>query len=201
MTVRRPRPGEAAAHGSGAARDRILIAASKLFARRGAAHTGVDAVIAEAGVAKATFYRHFPSKEALVIAWLRAPGTRWFDELRAAIEPPDGVPAERASRLFEAVAQWLEAGDYTGCPYLTTALEALSPEAETGRAARAYIDEIAVYFETLAAEAGHPEPRKAGRQLQTLLAGAISLGVAQRTSRYAVAASGVASALLAALGA
>jgi hypothetical protein len=61
-----------------APRERILGAASELFTRQGVGATGVDSLIETAGVAKATFYRHFPSKDDLIIAWLRDPRTRRF---------------------------------------------------------------------------------------------------------------------------
>src|ERR1700752_4821566 len=57
-------------------RSRILAAAEVLFAENGSARTGGDALIDAAGVAKATFSRHFPSKDALILAWLREPRTR-----------------------------------------------------------------------------------------------------------------------------
>jgi AcrR family transcriptional regulator len=191
-----PRPRSSASPGSAAPRERILLAASSLFGRRGAARTGVDAIIAEADVAKATFYRHFPTKEALVVAWLRSPGTRWFDHLRPAVEA-GADPEDRLNRLVAAVADWLDAGDYRGCPYLN-----MATEAEDGRpaatAVREYLDEIGAYFQGLAASAGHAQPELAGRQLQTILAGSISLGVAHRTSRYVASATAVAREVLAA---
>src|ERR1700694_4431274 len=64
-------------------RDRILAAASALFARNGIRAVGVDAIIAAAGVAKASFYRHFRSKDDLVVAWLRDGRARWLDRVRA----------------------------------------------------------------------------------------------------------------------
>ena len=68
------------------ARDRLVTAASRLFYQNGILPTGVDSVISAAGVAKATFYRHFPSKDDLVVAWLRDPRARWFDRVRAQAE-------------------------------------------------------------------------------------------------------------------
>jgi AcrR family transcriptional regulator len=59
------------------ARQRLLLAASELFYRDGISATGVDALTEAAKVAKATFYRHFPSKDDLVMAWLQQPEARW----------------------------------------------------------------------------------------------------------------------------
>jgi AcrR family transcriptional regulator len=168
-------------------RDRILAAASVLFTRQGIARTGVDSLIARAGVAKATFYRHFPAKEDLVVTWLRDPRTRWFDRVRTLADSEIAKPADRIPALFEAAAQWLEAGDYRGCPYLNTVVELVDPNRPPGRAIREYLAEIGAYIEQQVALAGHPEPARMGRELHTLLAGSIALGVANRTSAHALA--------------
>ena len=182
---------------SSAPRERILAEAVALFYTHGIRAAGIDLLIGRAGVAKATFYRHFPSKEALVVTWLQAPDTRWFDEIRATVETDGRAPGDAVSRLFAAVAAWLEAGDYTGCPYLAAAVEASDGfDRPSSAAARAYLEEIRAYLESLALAAGHAEPLRASRQLQASLAGAITLGVAHRTSRYASAAGEVAEGLL-----
>ena len=188
-------PGGESASASGP-RERILDAASRLFTKRGIGRTGVDTLIAEAGVAKATFYRHFPSKEDLVLAWLRDSRTRWFHRVRALAEAKSRTPAERVSRLFEAAADWLEAGDYRGCPYLNTAVELADPNRPPGHALREYLAEIGTYLEEQARLIGHPDPARVGSQLHTLMAGAISLGVANRSSRYVLVARDAALALL-----
>jgi len=192
------RPQEPETSGPAQARERILDAASQLFTRQGISRTGVDGLIAEAAVAKATFYRHFPSKEDLVVAWLRDPRTRWFHRLRALAEAQAATPAERIPRLFEAAAEWLEAGDFRGCPYLNTAIELADPDRPPGHALRDYLAEIGAYLEEQVALAGHPDPALLGRQLHTLMAGAISLGVANRSSRYVLVARDAALELLAA---
>lgn len=69
-----------------APRERILDVAGALFYREGYRAVGVDRVIAEAGVAKATFYKHFPSKDDLIVAWI----LRADDRARAALPPEDG---------------------------------------------------------------------------------------------------------------
>lgn len=180
-----------------APRERILTAATELFAQDGVGGTGVDALIASAGVAKATFYRHFPSKDDLVVAWLRDPRTRWFDEVTAIAEKRASSPAEVIPSMFEAVAEWLEGDDYRGCPYLNTIFERPNRELATATTVRDTLAEIGAYLEGAAARAGHPDPAKVGFELHALLAGTISLGVANRTGGYAFAASDVARRILA----
>src|SRR6185295_3875081 len=145
---------EPEASGPAGPRERILDAASRLFTRQGIGRTGVDSLIATAGVAKATFYRHFPSKEDLILAWLRDSRTRWFHRVRAIAEANATTPAERVPRLFEAAAEWLEAGDYRGCPYLNTAVELVDPNRPPGHALRDYLAEIGAYLEEQAKLAG-----------------------------------------------
>jgi AcrR family transcriptional regulator len=169
-------------------RERVLAAASLLFAENGVARTGVDTLIEAAEVAKATFYRHFPSKDALVVAWLEDPRTRWFDSIRAQVESHATAPGNVIPLLFQAVAEWLEAGDFVGCPYLNTAVEmsgAANPAWEVGRS---YLAEIEEYLTRMLAEAGHPDAARLGPELHALLAGGISLGVANRSSAHMLAA-------------
>lgn len=162
-------------------RDRLLTAASRLFHEMGIQAAGVDAIIAEAGVAKATFYRHFPAKDDLVVAWLRDPRTRWFDRVRAQAEARGTDPAEVLPRLFDEVAGWLEAEGYRGCAFLNTGVEITDP----GHPARAviteYLHEIEAYLGRVLAAAGYRDPRRLAGQVQTLIVGMISLAVAQRS--------------------
>jgi AcrR family transcriptional regulator len=177
-------------------RERVLTAASELFTQQGIGRTGVDSLIARAGVAKATFYRYFPTKEDLVMAWLRDPRTRWFHRVRTLAEAEAGSPVERLARLFAAVAAWLEAGDYRGCPYLNSASELTDSRRRPAGVIREYLAEVGAYLEETARLAGCRDPAAVGRQVHTLLAGAISLGVANRTSMHVIAASQAALLLL-----
>jgi AcrR family transcriptional regulator len=169
-------------------RARILAAASVLFAENGIARTGVDTLIEAADVAKATFYRHFPSKDALIVAWLRDPGTRWFDRVRAVAESRATTPSEVIPRFFDAVADWLETEDFIGCPYLNTSVEISDPEHPATQAVREMLAEIGAYLEESVAASAHDDAARLGRELHALLAGAISLGVANRTSSFVIAA-------------
>jgi AcrR family transcriptional regulator len=179
------------------ARDRLLTAASRLFRNVGIRGTGVDALIVEAGVAKATFYRHFPSKDDLVVAWLRDSRARWLDDVRANVENNGTAPAEAIPRFFEALADWLEAGNFRGCPYLNSSTELADPSHPARAVITDYLQAIEDYLTELATEAGHRDPRRLGAALQTLAAGAITLGVARRSTQPACIARDAARGLLA----
>ena len=178
-------------------RDRILSAASRLFAGGGIRATGVDALIASAGVAKATFYRHFPSKDDLIVAWLQDPRTRWFEGVRARAEAKAATPDEVIPAFFAALVEWLEAGDFAGCPYLNTAVEIADPDHRATPVVRAYLGEIQGYLREILATAGYRDAGDLASELQVLLAGSISLTVAHRTTSFVVAARTTAARLLA----
>ena len=163
-------------------RNRILDAASYLFSSQGIGATGVDALIEAGGVAKATFYRYFPSKNDLIVAWLRDGRTRWLDRVRRrgeeiAVGSDDAIPA-----FFDAVAEWLEAEGYRGCPYLNTAAELVDPAHPAHRVIDAYLSEVRSYLADLLRSSGRAERGALAGQLHTMLAGATSLSVARRTS-------------------
>jgi AcrR family transcriptional regulator len=169
-------------------RDRILEAASELFPRRGIGASGVDTLIQVAGVAKATFYRHFPSKDDLVVAWLLDERSRWFDRVKRQAEESAGSPDDLIPALFDAVVEWLKAGDYRGCPYLNTAVEIVGPADPARRVVRDYLLEIEAHLRQMLLSQGHPAAEALAAELQTLLAGGIALSVAHRSPEPALAA-------------
>lgn len=173
---------------AGGPRNRIMDAAGVLFAEHGTAQTGVDALIDGAGVAKATFYRHFPSKDALIAAWLQDPRTRWFDRVRTQVEAESAEPDDVIPLLFDAIADWLEGGDFVGCAYLNTSVEISDPGHPASGLVRAYLAEIGAYLEACVAATGHEDAAGLAQEVHALLAGAIALGVANRTSSFVMAA-------------
>jgi AcrR family transcriptional regulator len=107
-------------------------------------------------VAKATFYRHFPSKDDLVVAWLQDPHTRWLDRVRREAEAHHAEPSEVIPLFFEVLADWLETEGYRGCPYLNTAVEIVDPAHPARAAIRDYLDESEAYDYSIDA-AGEPD--------------------------------------------
>jgi AcrR family transcriptional regulator len=179
------------------ARDRLVAAAADLFAANGVQATGVDAIIEAADVAKATFYRHFPSKDDLVVAWLRDPAARWLDDVRARVEASGAQGADAIPVLFETVADWLETEDYRGCPYLNTAAELMEPNHPARVVIRDFLQEVEDYLADKLAAGGYAHPRMLAAELQALLAGSITLAVARRSNASALSARDAAIALLA----
>lgn len=113
------------------ARERVLAAALVLFYRDGIRASGVDRVIAEAGVTKVTFYRHFPSKDALVVAVLELRHERWMAWFRDALERHlRRTGADRLRALPAALREWFASPAYRGCLFVNSMVElgGTSPE-------------------------------------------------------------------------
>ena len=108
------------------ARDRILATAYRLFYRQGIRATGIDKVIAEAGVTKVTFYRHFPSKDALILAFLDLRHRRWMDWFVDALAR-HAAGSRRRVAVVAAVEEWLTADSFRGCAFINSVNE-IGPE-------------------------------------------------------------------------
>ena len=98
------------------ARERILLTAHELFYREGIRATGIDRLILEAGVTKVTFYRHFPSKNDLICAFLEHRHRRWMDWfVDAVVRHGGGVDA-----LSGALAEWFHDPGFRGCAFINS---------------------------------------------------------------------------------
>lgn len=157
------------------ARERILETAGDLFFRRGYSEVGINEIIEKAGTAKASFYQHFPSKEALCEAWLESVHER-SEAFRASLLEGPGAPAERLARYFEQLEQFLTASEFRGCPYTNT--RAASGGECVGICARIrqHKESTRRFFRELAAQA-LPDPIEAvevGDRIFLLYSGATS---------------------------
>jgi AcrR family transcriptional regulator len=159
--------------GESDARDRILETAYELFSHRGIRGVGVDEIIQRAGVAKATFYRHFPSKDDLVIAFLELREQRWSQEfLEAGVQRRGATPEEQLLAYFEVFDEWFHERDFEACSFINTLLE-MGPGHP---AARAAIDHLANIRSGIRERAEQAGLRKAGAfaySFQILLRGSI----------------------------
>jgi AcrR family transcriptional regulator len=169
-----PDAGEGMAQPRGGARTRILDTAYELFANDGIRAVGIDRIIAEANIAKATLYRHFASKEELVLAFLDLREQRWTHEwLRGEIERRAATPRERLLVAFDVLDEWFQRPDFEGCSFINTLLEISDRESEIHRAAVGHLAAIGVILEGYAGEAGVLDQRAVADQSQILMMGAI----------------------------
>ncbi|MFQ6155910.1 TetR/AcrR family transcriptional regulator [Micrococcus luteus] len=138
------------------ARERILETAYELFAKRGIRDVGIDEIIARSGVAKATFYRHFPSKEALVLAYM----DRWYQVRHDAIEEAIAHahnPDDALLAAFNVLDDWFSRGAAEVNTFLHVMIE-FGAEHPLGQAAMAHLAAIRERLAALADAAGLDDP-------------------------------------------
>lgn len=158
-----------------AARDRILRTAIGLFYAQGIHAVGVDTIIGEAEVAKATFYKHFPSKTDLVLAYLDEVDTAWTAQLLAAAQAAGPDPRHQLVGMFDALANACQRDGYRGCGFINAAAEAL-PGTLVHERAVAHKHAIRGWVRDLAVAAGAADPDQLARSLTLLLDGGLSTG-------------------------
>ena len=154
-------------------RDRILDTAYQLFSRRGIRDVGIDEIIERAGVAKATLYRHFVSKDDLVVAFLERREQRWtvaFVEEEATRR--GASPDERLLAIFDIFDEWFRREDYEACSFINTLLE-MRVEHPAGKAAIHHLENIRVLLRRLAREAAMQDPESFAQAFHILMQGAI----------------------------
>jgi AcrR family transcriptional regulator len=136
------------------ARERILDASYELFSHRGIRAVGINEVIERAGVATATLYRHFPSKDDLVLAFLDLREQRWTKDLvEAGAMRRGSTPEERLLAIFDVLDEWFHREDFEAGSFLRVLLE-LGPEHPAGGASVRHLEQIRAIVRHLAEEAG-----------------------------------------------
>ena len=119
-----------------AARQRILDSAYELFSRRGVRGVGIDEVITNASVAKATLYRHFKSKDELVLAFLQQREELWTRGwVEAEARRRGETPEEQLLAIFDLFHEWFQKDDFEGCSFINVLLEMNDREPRSARRA------------------------------------------------------------------
>lgn len=153
------------------ARERLLQTASRLFYERGFRAVGVDEIVAESGVGKMTLYRHFPSKDDLVVAYLERSQAAFDDWFEAALARGDG-PRVKLVMAFETLAELAQSPHCLGCTFQVSAAEFPDPKHVAHRIAVRHKRRIRARFARIAKAAGLSEPHILADQLLMLMDGA-----------------------------
>jgi AcrR family transcriptional regulator len=162
-----------AAAATPSARERILATSYRLFARRGIRGVGVDEVIERSRVAKATFYKHFPSKNDLVLAFLDRREREWTVGLvEAGSDKRGGTPEERLLAIFDVFDEWFASDDFDGIAFITVLLE-MGQSHPLGQASIQHLANLRGIVSGRAAEAGLRDPDEFARSWQILMKGSI----------------------------
>ncbi|MFI5709384.1 TetR/AcrR family transcriptional regulator [Kribbella sp. NPDC051620] len=172
-----------AAKGGRGARERILRAAVELFARDGIHPTGIAKLTDAAHVSTRTFYQHFPSKEALVTAYLERLESDGALLAEAVLGRRDLSARERILELFAELPAGSSPTTVRGCPLHNVAVEAAGTMPEATALVRRHKRELAESLIATSAEAGAREPEILGRQLAVLFEGARALATSLNDTR------------------
>ena len=175
------------------ARERLLAAANELFYDEGVHTVGIDRVIERAGVAKASLYNTFGSKDELVRVYLEGRHAVIAARITGYIERY-GDPRERLLGVFEAQGELFAEPGYRGCAFVSASAE--SPGEGVSRAADEYRGWVRGLLTGLAADAGAPDAELLGRQLHMIYDGASLSTRMDRDPSAAVTARAAAAALL-----
>jgi AcrR family transcriptional regulator len=160
--------------GHSPARQRLLETASKLFYQEGIHAIGVDTIVERSGVGKATLYRHFPTKDDLIAAYLENEDRQhwlWFDEV---IAPYEGSPKAQLLAWFEACTQRLTEPGFRGCSFLNALAEFSEPDHPAHRCAIKHERTFRKRLADLGRQAGARDPEQLADQLLLISNGALT---------------------------
>lgn len=173
--------------------ERILATATSLFESRGIQASGVDTIIAEAGIAKATLYKHFPSKNLLITAYLRDKSDRFYEWLNSRLISKKENSLDILITLCELVEQWIMTPEFHGLPFHIASVEFPDPAHPINQYAAVLAVELQGYLSKIAATAGAKDPDALGQQLTMLFEGAAlverlspGVGAAKRAKNAAI---------------
>ena len=169
-------------------RDRILETADRLFYLQGIRAVGVDTIAAEIGISKRTLYNHFPSKDALITAYLE----RRF----VAPRPSDKSPVEQILGTFDSLERRFSAKDFRGCPFVNAVAECGSVDRSVKKIAVAFKESRRLWFRDLLVQLGVAEAEALATQLTLLVDGSIAQDLVRDDPAMARAAKEAAMVLL-----
>jgi len=166
-------------------REHLLDVASRLFYRKGIRVVGVDEIVAEAGIAKMTLYKYFPSKEDLILAFLRKRDLDLRASFELKLKAQSGTPTARLLAVFDLLAEWFGSTDFRGCAFINAVSEIADPAHPTRQVALEHKRSVQAALRSLATEAGLREPAVISRSLMLLMEGAIVTALREQSPEAA----------------
>src|SRR4051794_24250080 len=167
---------------------RILETADRLFYLQGIRAVGVDTIAAEIGISKRTLYNHFPSKDALIAAYL----ARRF----VAPRPSEKPPVEQILGTFDSLERRFSAKDFRGCPFVNAVAELGSGDRSVRKIAIAFKESRRLWFRDLLVQVGVADAEGLATQLAVLVDGSIAQDLVRNDPAMARAAKAAATVLL-----
>src|SRR5260370_13617087 len=174
---------------------RLVLTAARLFNEHGIHATGIDRIIAEAGVARMTFYKHFGSKEGLVRAVMKRESKAWFEWLDAELARPQ-EPRQRISAFFALLGKWFSRRDFKGCCFINAVGEPDRFDNSVRPLAKAHRKATFAYIRSLLEGSALADPNQLADQLTILADGATGTAMVTGNPRSAGSAANAALALM-----
>ncbi|MDO8295899.1 MAG: TetR family transcriptional regulator [Caulobacter sp.] len=177
-------------------RDELVHRATDIFYRNGFQASGMDMLVAETGISKTSIYKHFRTKEDLILATLQ-----WRDEhirgwLFRRMKELGSTPREQLIAMFDALGEWFSEPTFRGCMFAKATSEYQDADHPINRQAAGHVEKLTDGIRELAEQAGLPDPATLARQLTLLKEGAVVLAMLGHTSSPARDAKAVAVRLL-----
>ena len=173
-------------------RDRLLRKACELFYKEGIQAVGIQRLIDEAGIAKASLYAHFPSKDDLVAAYLQDRATAWQDLVRREVLDTALDARDKLLKIFDLQVELIERPGYRGCPFQNAGGELADPSHPARTVVAAHREWLKRTISKLVADAGATRPSAIAGAILVLLDGALARSMvecdpsAARHARWAV---------------
>ncbi|GGH42158.1 transcriptional regulator, TetR family [Cribrihabitans marinus] len=177
-------------------RDELIRNALKIFYRNGFNATGMDLVAKETGVSKTSIYKHFRTKDELILAVLRLRDEEFRNWLFRRMEELGETPAAQLLAMFDALEEWFLADGFQGCMFIKASAEFQNKDDAINRQSYAHKELLADHLARLAEAAGYEDPQELARQLLILKEGAIVLAAMSHAPAPASEAKAIALRLL-----
>ncbi|WP_170763799.1 TetR/AcrR family transcriptional regulator [Ruegeria lacuscaerulensis] len=177
-------------------RDELVRNALQVFYRDGFHATGMDKLVVETGVSKTSMYKHFRTKEELILAALRLRDENFRNDFMRRIEILADTPAGQLIASFDALGEWFNEDGFRGCMFIKAGAEYQDQDHPIHVQAAEHKRLLLDYFTDLARKAGARDPEKLGCQIMLLQEGAIVTTVLLKTCDAAQDAKAAAQVLL-----
>lgn len=174
-------------------REKILIVATMLFETRGIHASGIDTIILESGVAKATLYKYFPSKNELIIEYLKEKSNKFYGWLDEKLINKKRGSVEILLQLCDLYEQWITTPKFSGLPFHIGSIEFPDPKHPVNNYSVELSNELQKYLSDLAYIAGVKDSKTLGQQLTIIFEGGALIerlspdsGAAKRAKKAAI---------------
>ena len=177
-------------------RDELVSKATEVFYRYGFQATGMDRLVAETGISKTSIYKHFETKDDLIVATLELRDAYIRGWLFRRMAELADTPRDQLVAMFDALDEWFLDPDFHGCMFAKACSEFQDPDHPINRAAAAHVASLSPQLAEIAARAGLAAPQAIARQLSLLKEGAVVMATMGGIGRPALEARAIAKGII-----